>query len=73
MKLEPGQSVPRHGHAATEATVVIHGALRDAFGDYRPGDLMLGAPGMHHKPMATGDEPCVCYVAEPPLFAWRLQ
>ncbi len=73
MKLEAGQSVPKHGHTVIEATVVVQGRLRDAFGEYGEGDLMLGEPGMHHKPVAAGNEPCVCYVAEPPLFSWRLQ
>jgi len=73
MKLSPGQGVPRHGHTGLEATVVIQGELRDEFGDYRKGDLMLGEPGMHHKPVAAGEETCICYVAEPPRFAWRLQ
>jgi len=73
MKLSPGQSVPRHAHTAIEATVVIQGELRDEFGYYRKGDLMLGEPGMHHKPVAAGEDTCICYVAEPPRFAWRLQ
>jgi ChrR Cupin-like domain len=73
MKLDPGQSVPQHGHSATEATVVILGTLKDAFGDYHLGGLMLGEPGMQHKPIADGDVACICYVAEPPRFAWRLQ
>ncbi len=73
MKLSPGQGVPRHAHTALEATVVIQGELRDEFGHYRKGDLMLGEPGMHHKPVAAGQEACICYVAEPPRFAWRLQ
>lgn len=73
MKLSPGQGVPRHGHTVLEATLVILGALRDEFGDYRKGDLMLGQPGVEHKPVAAGEETCICYVAEPPRFAWRLQ
>ncbi len=73
MKLSPGQGVPRHAHTAIEATVVIQGELRDEFGHYRKGDLMLGEPGMHHKPVAAGEDACICYVAEPPRFAWRLQ
>ena len=73
MKLSPGQGVPKHAHTAIEATVVIEGELRDEFGHYRKGDLMLGEPGMHHKPVAAGSDTCICYVAEPPRFAWRLQ
>jgi len=71
MKLEPGARVTKHGHSTIEATVVIRGELEDEYGTYRRGDLMLGEPGMQHKPVAAGKVTCICYVAEPPQFAWR--
>lgn len=73
MKLSPGQGVPKHAHICLEATVIIQGELRDEFGDYIKGEVMLGDPGMYHKPIAIGRETCICYVAEPPRFAWRVQ
>ncbi|RAN37090.1 cupin domain-containing protein [Hyphomonas pacifica] len=71
MKLEPGQSVPKHGHADLEATVVIQGRFSDGHGTYKRGDLVLGEPGMRHKPQAVGDEACVCLVAQKPGGFWR--
>lgn len=70
MKLEPGKSAPMHGHGALEATVVIQGRFCDGHGTYERGDLVIGEPGMRHKPAAVGDEPCVCFVAQPPNHFW---
>ena len=70
MKLEPGQSAPRHGHGSLEATVVIHGRFSDGHGTYQRGDLVLGVPGLRHKPRGEGDEACICFVAEPPRPFW---
>jgi len=65
MKLEPGSSVPRHGHSKLEATVVLDGELSDGNGGiYRKGDLLLGVPGVRHKPAAYGTKPCICFVAK---------
>ena len=65
MKLEPGNSVPRHGHRKLEATVVLEGELSDGNGGlYEKGDLLLGVPGVRHKPAAYGSYPCICFVAK---------
>ena len=72
MKLEPGQSAPTHGHGALEATVVLQGRFSDGHGVYSRGDLVLGEPGMRHKPAAVGDEPCICFVAETSNPLWNL-
>jgi anti-sigma factor ChrR (cupin superfamily) len=72
MRLEPGETVPAHGHASLEATVVIQGGLRDEVGYYETGDLMLAGPGLSHRPAATGDVPCICYVALPRNSLLRL-
>lgn len=72
MRLEPGQTVPRHGHSALEATVVLQGAL-DVDGEvYGVGDLVLGEPGKAHRPAAHGRIACVCFVAREPRPFWRL-
>ena len=71
MKLEPGQSAPAHGHGRLEATVVIHGRFSDGHGSYGRGDLVLGVPGLRHKPRGEGETPCICFVAEHPRrFPW---
>jgi len=72
MKLDPGQSAPMHGHGDLEATVVLSGRFSDGHGTYSRGDLVLGQPGMRHKPSAVGEEACVCFVAHRPNNFWRI-
>ncbi|MEM7328397.1 MAG: cupin domain-containing protein [Pseudomonadota bacterium] len=72
MRLDPGQSAPEHSHSALEATVVLKGEFEDGHGVYKRGDLVLGRPGMRHRPAAHGDEMCICYVAQDALPFWRL-
>lgn len=71
MRLDPGQSAPEHSHSALEATVVLKGQFEDGHGVYSRGDLVLGRPGVRHRPAAHGDEMCICYVAQEPLPFWR--
>lgn len=72
MRLQPGQSIPRHGHSALEATVVMRGMLTVDGEAFRRGDVMLGLPGEAHKPAAGGDMPCICLVARGERPFWRL-
>eukprot|EP00919_Chromeraceae_sp_WS-2016_P024109 GHVR01057096.1.p1 GENE.GHVR01057096.1~~GHVR01057096.1.p1 ORF type:complete len:195 (-),score=30.04 GHVR01057096.1:33-617(-) len=72
MKLQPGQSAPAHGHGSLEATVVLQGEFSDGHGVYKRGDLVLGEPGIRHKPAAAGDETCICFVAETSNPLWNL-
>lgn len=71
MRLDPGQSAPEHSHSALEATVVLKGQFEDGHGIYSRGDLVLGRPGVKHRPAAHGDEMCICFVAQEPLPFWR--
>ena len=70
MKLEAGKSAPMHGHHGLEATVVLSGRFSDGHGTYSRGDLVLGEPGMRHKPAAVGEVSCVCFVAHRPNRFW---
>jgi quercetin dioxygenase-like cupin family protein len=72
MRLDPGQAAPEHSHSALEATVVLEGQFEDGHGVYKRGDLVLGRPGVRHRPAAHGDEMCICYVAQDALSFWRL-
>ena len=71
MRLDPGQSAPEHSHSALEATVVLEGQFEDGHGVYERGDLVLGRPGVRHRPAAHGDKMCICFVAQEPLPFWR--
>ena len=72
MRLDPGQAAPEHSHTALEATIVLEGQFDDGHGVYGRGDLVLGRPGVRHRPAAHGDQVCVCYVAQDALPFWRL-
>ena len=72
MRLDPGQAAPEHSHSALEATVVLEGQFEDGHGVYGRGDLVLGRPGVRHRPAAHGTEMCICYVAQEALSFWRL-
>ena len=72
MRLDPGQAAPEHSHSALEATVVLEGQFEDGHGVYKRGDLVLGRPGVRHRPAAHGDKMCICYVAQEALPFWRL-
>lgn len=72
MRLDPGQAAPEHGHSALEATVVLEGQFEDGHGIYQRGDLVLGRPGVPHRPAAHGEQMCICYVAQEPTPFWRL-
>jgi len=72
MRLDPGQAAPEHSHSVLEATVVLEGEFEDGHGVYQRGDLVLGRPGMRHRPAAHGDQMCICYVAQDALPFWRL-
>lgn len=71
MRLDPGQAAPEHSHSALEATVVLAGEFDDGHGVYSRGDLVLGRPGMRHRPASHGDQMCICYVAQDALPFWR--
>lgn len=71
MRLDPGQSAPEHSHSALEATVVLAGQFDDGHGVYGRGDLVLGRPGVRHRPASHGDQMCICYVAQNALPFWR--
>ncbi|MEM7492975.1 MAG: cupin domain-containing protein [Pseudomonadota bacterium] len=72
MRLDPGQTAPEHSHSALEATVVLQGEFEDGHGVYKRGDLVLGRPGVPHRPAARGEEMCICYTANEPTKFWRL-
>ena len=62
IKAAPGASVPEHGHAGGEITLILRGALSDATGRYGVGDVADLDEAIEHTPVADGDAGCVCAV-----------
>ena len=68
MRIDPGRAMPRHGHNADEQTLVLSGGFSDEFGHFGPGDIECADEHVVHRPVADGDEPCVCLVvADAPI------
>lgn len=68
MKLAPLQATPRHAHAGTEITLVLHGSFSDELGTFKKGDIVvLTDPRFAHRPQA-GEDGCICLtLTESPL------
>ncbi|MEM1130666.1 MAG: ChrR family anti-sigma-E factor [Pseudomonadota bacterium] len=63
LQIPGGVGMPEHSHGGTEMTLVLQGAYRDEVGRFARGDVEVGDSGLMHTPVAEGDEPCICLVA----------
>lgn len=63
IKVAPGQVLPEHGHGGTELTLILRGAYRDEFGEYRTGDLSDLGDEVDHRPISDATEGCICLIA----------
>ncbi len=70
LKIEAGRKIPEHGHGSTELTLVLHGAFRDAYGEFKVGDLADVDEEVDHSPIADPVIGCICLIASdaPPKF-----
>ena len=79
LRIGAGKAMPEHGHGGEEITLILKGAYRDKFGEFRAGDVADLDESMEHSPIVTEDGPCICLIAtEAPtrmkgLFARILQ
>ena len=55
------KSMPKHGHEALEATLVLHGGYHDEKGDYNKGDLVVASSDEVHSPVSASSG-CICLV-----------
>jgi len=62
LEIPPGRSMPKHGHEANEATLVIHGGYSDEKGNYNKGDLVIANSDEVHSPVSSKEMGCVCLV-----------
>ena len=59
MRLQPGQSVPRHTHEGREYTLCLAGGFSDERGSYGPGELSIADGSVVHTPIADQDGVCI--------------
>lgn len=71
MRLEPGDRVFAHGHSTLEAMIVLEGCLEDGRDTFEAGELVLATPGERHRPAASGNKACTCFVARADTPFWR--
>ena len=54
--------MPKHGHEALEATLVLHGGYSDETGAYNKGDLVVANSEEVHSPVSAETTGCLCLV-----------
>jgi len=60
---QPGQRLPRHGHAGLELTCLLTGTFADGGQTYAPGDLAEPEGDHDNPPVVIGADPCLCVIA----------
>ena len=63
IRVSPGVALPQHDHTGNETACILQGGYRDARGEYGPGDIAEGEPGLDHAPVAVDGEDCICIIA----------
>ena len=61
LEIPADKSMPKHGHEALEATLVLHGGYSDEKGDYNKGDLVVASSNEVHSPVSASSG-CICLV-----------
>jgi putative transcriptional regulator len=68
LKGAPGTRLPQHSHSGTELTSILVGAYDHEGGHFGAGDFEEADERVEHRPIVSGDAPCICLVAlEGPL------
>ena len=62
VRADPGATVPLHGHAGPEATLVLEGGLIDGGRTYRRGDIAFCDETVEHSPAAAPGAACLYLV-----------
>ena len=55
IRMDPGRGYAPHRHLGGEDVLVLSGAYRDEFGEYRQGEHVHYPPGSTHAPVALGE------------------
>ena len=68
LRIQPGMTMPLHGHHGSEMTMILQGSYSDELGRFRAGDVADVDDDTEHQPIADGDQACICLIAtEAPL------
>ena len=62
LEIPANKSMPKHGHEALEATLVLHGGYSDEKGEYNKGDLVVASSDEVHSPVSADPSGCICLV-----------
>lgn len=69
-RIAPGKAMLQHSHVAEEWTLIVKGSYRDDGGEYAAGSFIEENEETNHRPVATGDQMCICLaVMSGPLSA----
>jgi len=63
IRVAPRTALPQHDHTGPEIACILAGAYRDETGEYHPGDIAEGEPGLDHAPTTLDGEECICLIA----------
>lgn len=63
LRVNPGLTMLEHGHGGDEMTLILEGAYRDAYGEFKAGDVADLDEHDEHLPTVVSDVACVCLVA----------
>ncbi|SDG89145.1 ChrR family anti-sigma-E factor [Roseospirillum parvum] len=63
LSIAPGTTLPHHDHGGLELTCVLDGAFHDERALYQTGDVAELEPDTPHQPVAEGNHPCLCLIA----------
>ena len=70
LKVEPGRSLPAHGHEGEELTCVLQGGFTDGERSFGKGDFAEAAGSSPHTLTAAMGEPCLCILAIRAPLKW---
>lgn len=62
-RIEPGMTMPEHGHGGSELTVILRGSYTDKTGKYVMGDVADLDETVEHQPVVDKSETCYCLFA----------
>lgn len=63
LRIQPGKSMPLHGHGGSEITQILQGAYDDALGHFAAGDVADLDADTEHQPVTSAGAPCICVAA----------